>query len=647
MATLQRPATPAFRAVNAMDIITSSEQPPTRNMTTSRRRSQLTETPPAPPPPPPPPATTTTAAASYDFRPQSSHTTTATPPAIKDEGISSTPPAAAEVVSNGQGENGGDISEKDRSSTEPAEKSGGSAKNSGNRVKKKKGTKFHCTGFGPCNLSFTRSEHLARHIRKHTGERPFMCHCGRWFSRLDNLRQHSSTVHADEEIPQDSLAATGTRYQRHGRPERVRPRSRAQSQSDIQPPTEQEMQSAPPALGSPMVDRRTRRRPSPIVVPPELGQDETAFNQYRDHTPPDSPASTASNFSRLGGSGPYRHRTVYPPVSEVSSPIETPTSSRVGSTLDSPFGSPGYSPRNSLIFDNGNSSIASRRLSMPVPPTPSLLNPNEARALALPMPPSGYGSPTPSTPSRRDSLTSVIADDRRRTWHMGSPVNYLNPLSRDIISPTTQSFARAAIHSPSESNYSPITPSRSQQTDRLPSIHHVLQEFAPATPEQQQVSWASDILERPPTSDLKRPFHEGISGVSVRRVAPGQVRSSHGRSISNIETRRWGGGNHNPFSGPWNDRDRREASLQPHAVTPLSAESNRSSGYFGSGVLSTIPSPREHRQSFGSSDSSVSEGIVTPVAATTEVSRPMILGEPGEAVFHSEVEILRIFIFSG
>lgn len=31
--------------------------------------------------------------------------------------------------------------------------------------KKKKGQKFFCTGYGECNLSFTRSEHLARHIR--------------------------------------------------------------------------------------------------------------------------------------------------------------------------------------------------------------------------------------------------------------------------------------------------------------------------------------------------------------------------------------------------------------------------------------------------------------------------------------------------
>lgn len=32
-------------------------------------------------------------------------------------------------------------------------------------TKKKKSQKFYCTDFPPCNLSFTRSEHLARHIR--------------------------------------------------------------------------------------------------------------------------------------------------------------------------------------------------------------------------------------------------------------------------------------------------------------------------------------------------------------------------------------------------------------------------------------------------------------------------------------------------
>lgn len=37
-------------------------------------------------------------------------------------------------------------------------------------VNRSKQKLFQCTGFGDCNMVFTRSEHLARHARKHTGE---------------------------------------------------------------------------------------------------------------------------------------------------------------------------------------------------------------------------------------------------------------------------------------------------------------------------------------------------------------------------------------------------------------------------------------------------------------------------------------------
>lgn len=97
---------------------------------------------------------------------------------------------------------------------------GSSSKESGPTIKKPKtkSTKvFQCTGYGDCNMQFTRSEHLARHIRlvftvacidvrKHTGERPFHCDCGRNFSRLDNLRQHMTTVHAQQYPPPSSNA---------------------------------------------------------------------------------------------------------------------------------------------------------------------------------------------------------------------------------------------------------------------------------------------------------------------------------------------------------------------------------------------------------------------------------------------------------
>jgi hypothetical protein len=45
-----------------------------------------------------------------------------------------------------------------------------------------------------CQRPFRRLEHLKRHVRTHTRERPYFCgQCGRSFSRQDNLLQHVRT----------------------------------------------------------------------------------------------------------------------------------------------------------------------------------------------------------------------------------------------------------------------------------------------------------------------------------------------------------------------------------------------------------------------------------------------------------------------
>ncbi|KAL7409903.1 hypothetical protein BDY24DRAFT_344629, partial [Mrakia frigida] len=85
---------------------------------------------------------------------------------------------------------------------------------------------FQCVGYGLCAMTFMRSEHLARHVRKHTGEKPFVCHCTRSFSRIDNLRQHCAAIHPDslarnEQTIKALLPVHATLAQQAGRDHRL------------------------------------------------------------------------------------------------------------------------------------------------------------------------------------------------------------------------------------------------------------------------------------------------------------------------------------------------------------------------------------------------------------------------------------------
>ncbi|EXJ67063.1 uncharacterized protein A1O5_09709 [Cladophialophora psammophila CBS 110553] len=283
--------------------------------------------------------------------------------------------------------------------------------------RKKKGQRFFCTGYPPCNLSFTRSEHLARHIRKHTGERPFQCHCNRRFSRLDNLRQHAQTVHVNEEIPTDSLAATGTRFQRQIRTDRVRPTGRPRTGTAGSTGSHSRGHSrnlSASSVGSTSSNYSIvtdgKRRPPPLLMAsdnasrPNLGIEppHTPPAQYRGYNP-NSPGGlstpTSANFSATPGSPGF--------LSTMASPVSS--NARLGGFF-------GSRPQ-------------SRRLSVPSGPNPyqSQYPPGYPVGYMNQMGPPGshasssssvFASPTSATFSIAPSQHVPPGEDwRRRTWH--------------------------------------------------------------------------------------------------------------------------------------------------------------------------------------------------------------------------------------
>ena len=398
--------------------------------------------------------------------------------------------------------------------------------------KKKKSQRFYCTDYPPCNLSFTRSEHLARHIRfvwpacpdptrrvltvcrKHTGERPFQCHCSRRFSRLDNLRQHAQTVHVNEDIPIDSLAATGSRFQRQMRTDRVRQagnRARA---------------STGGSAGGPPRGHSKSLSTSSINSISSVGSSYTTAADARRRPPPlvmADPRSRPMDLYRSNPDGSFQYRP--PSPSEFSTPTSATFSTGQGSPRwTSGVASPATShSRSQSMYTATRTRTTGRRLSVPSAANPFQSNPTHVAGRPMfsgagPMNSSNNGSFSPANSSmvtsptasnasgwsgRRDSTSSTTEEAwRRRTWHSDSRSYNQNHHPSQLSNVANQSSMGPNPPPPI------ANPSNTQSSLQLPGIESFDQPSSrgPLTPPRRHPSpMMVDSQPRPPVLQQRDP----------------------------------------------------------------------------------------------------------------------------------------------
>lgn len=497
--------------------------------------------------------------------------------------------------------------------------------------------------------------------RKHTGERPFQCHCNRRFSRLDNLRQHAQTVHVNEEIPGDSLAAHGTRFQRQIRTDRVRPagnRPRSGtvgSSGSLSRGHGRNLSTSSVGSNASTYSNttETQRRPPPLIMAndgtgrPKLGLDppSTPPAQYRGY-PTNSPGGfstpASATYSGAPGSPGYG--------STMESPIST-------SSRGMGFFGP-RTPNRRLSVPSGASPFQNSHGNNYPPSYPSPLAPS---APNYANPGSVYASPTSSTfAGTRTEPSAVPSDDwRRRTWHPSTYTTAGFNYSRPATSGLTYSQTPDAPQ-PAFAQYATAAAGQAPRLPGIESFDHV--QHQPSTPPRRQPSPTriDPALQAPVFATPSAPYrsHSHTSGHKRGRHS---VDTSLNNNLTRLDIR----GNQQKDMTSWGQQTMSEI----HNVAARQAEPD--SHGLGSPALASVNIPRQAPQAnpemgqpstppkskrqgwyngpatamrTSPEDSSSSEGVPTPGTSAAEI-HPAIMHsngyiEPHHAVLVADVSIL-------
>lgn len=491
---------------------------------------------------------------------------------------------------------------------------------------------------------------------KHTGERPFQCHCSRRFSRLDNLRQHAQTVHVNEDIPAESLAATGTRFQRQIRTDRVRPpgnRSRANTlgstgghsrghSRNLSASSITTGMSSISVAQSPDV----RRRPPPLAMASDgSARARLSLNTIEAYNPP-----------LMGSPGPQ----IVEYETQSNAPT-TPQSATFSAAAGSPatFGSAMQSPvsTSSRPVSWAGPPPPNRRLSIPssgnpfagIPgqaPPPYMAPLQSSPAVTFSGQSSVYASPTASnfSESRRDS--SADADWRRRTWHPGV---YTGPR------PATSGLGYH--QTPDAPRPSFTSQPAASQTTRLPGIESF--DYAPPVPQlprRQPSPMQVDAPARPLTYHAPTEFtpsrgHEKRKSISWEPVL--QRVGNRLEGSPNSPSQQWShytGSPAHPSGRPttaphgyFSQRQPMQAPppIQAHQVDsarssqeqPVTPRKNKRQAWYNG----PMTQPTRVLQRTSPEDSSSSEGVPTPGNTTTSEYHPAIVHSNGFVEAHPPV----------